>query len=229
MNACTNCGNLRLQNYIPIYKKEYKMRRQKNRIDCFDALCKQEEQIPRRFSATFTELEDERKGQVQVTLNNCERFGDVINDNAYVNDFYRYHDIFHFSFATLLGWSPCTRALMKRKRKSNQILDEIEDGARATITEEALSLIIFNEAKRKANFANAANVSKATLRVVKEMTENFEVSVRSSKDWEITILKAYEVFRFLISNRGGHVDFDLTAKEIHCGFNNHNNDNRNWQ
>jgi hypothetical protein len=172
------------------------------------------EQIPRSFSVEFREVGGLGKDEVCVVYSGMSQLGDVINDNAYQNDFYRYHDIFHYSFATILGWSPCTRAMMKRKRKSNVLLDEIEDGARATITEEALSLIIFNEAKRKNFFAGSRKVSKTTLRIIKEMTENFEVRVRGAKDWEQAILKAYKIFRLLIANKGGRVDFNMENKLI---------------
>ena len=103
---------------------------------------------------------------------------------------------------------------MKRKRKSNELLDEIEDGARATITEEALSMIIFNEAKRKNYFEGVTKISKTTLRIIKEMTENFEVNVRTTNEWEHAILKSYEIFRYLIDNNGGRVEFDLVKREI---------------
>lgn len=185
-----------------------------NNIQFFDQDSKLAEQIPRCFTISFSEVGNEKKGEVRVVLNEDQQLGDIINDNSYKNDFYRYHDIFHYSFATLLGWSPCTRAMMKRKRKSNQLVDEIEDGARATITEEALSMIIFNEAKRKNYFENASNVSRTTLRIIKEMTENFEVNIRTTKEWESAILKAYEVFRLLIKNGGGKVKFDSVRKEI---------------
>ncbi len=183
-------------------------------ISFFDDDCKSDEQIPRLFTVTFKEVGIGKKGEVRVIFDENRQIGDIINDNSYENDFYRYHDIFHYSFATLLGWSPCARAMIKRKRKSNAQLDEIEDGARATITEEALSIIIFNEAKRKDFFKNNRNVSKTTLRIIKEMTENFEVKVRSSAEWEKAILKAYEVFRFLINNSGGKVQFDAHKREI---------------
>ena len=190
------------------------MIRQKNNNQFFDEDCKPEEQIPRHFSVSFKEVGIGNKAEVRVLFNNLKQVGDIVNDNAYKNDFYRYHDIFHYSFAALLGWSPCTRAMMKRKRKSNELLDEIEDGARATITEEALSMIIFNEAKRKNYFKNATKVSRTTLRIIKEMTENFEVNIRTTKEWEQAILKAYEVFGFLIKNKGGTVEFDTFNKEI---------------
>lgn len=185
-----------------------------NNTDFFDTDCTSSEQIPRHFTISFLEVGTGEKAEVRVIFNDSKQVGNIINDNAYENDFYRYHDVFHYSFATLLGWSPCARSMMKRKRKSNELLDEIEDGARATITEEALSMIIFNEAKRKNYFKGVNNVSRTTLRIIKEMTENFEVKVRSSKDWENAILKAYEVFRKLIVNKGGKVEFDALNRII---------------
>lgn len=188
--------------------------KQKSKVSYFDDSCLPHEQIPRLFSVVFKEVGKGGMGEVLVEFNGESQLGDTINDNSYENDFYRYHDIFHYSFATMLGWSPCTRAMMKVKRKSDTMIDAIEDGARATITEEALSMIIFNEAKRKNFFADTNKVSRTTLRFIKEMTENFEVKVCSSKEWELAILKAYEIFRMLISNNGGKVVFDMLNKDI---------------
>src|SRR5436190_200103 len=143
-----------------------------NKDKFYDETCKAEEQIPRQFAVSFKEVGGGKRAEVRVVFNDSKQAGDIINDNSYENDFYRYHDIFHYSFATLLGWSPCARAMMKRKRKSDEVIDEIEDGARATVTEEALSMIIFNEAKRHNYFKGVKNVSKTTLRIIKEMTAN---------------------------------------------------------
>jgi len=185
----------------------------KQNVSFFDVDFSEKEQLPRIFSVTFEAIGVDNR-EIKVTLSGSRQLGSTINDNAYKNDFYRYHDIFHYSFATLLGWSPCSRAMMMRKRKSKEIIDEIEDGARAAITEEALSMIIFNEAKRKNYFKDTKNISRTTLRIIKEMTENFEVNVRSAKDWENAILKAYDIFRQLIAHQGGKVDFDAIKKTI---------------
>lgn len=190
------------------------MTQRKDNNDFFDIECKNDEQIPRSFTAFFEEVGEGTKGEVKVILNGMSQIGDVINDNSYTNDFYRYHDVFHYTFAAVLGWSPCTRAMMRRKRKSYELVDKIEDGARASITEEAISMIVFNEAKRKDYFNNVNKVSKITLRIIKEMTENFEVKVRSAEEWERAILKSYEMFRLLIKNHGGKVEFDLITKEV---------------
>jgi hypothetical protein len=179
----------------------------------FDCEFKESEQLPKKFTIDFSSMLVDGTWMTKVTYDGVQ-LGDTINDNSKTSDYYRFHDVFHLSFAAILGWSPCTRTMMKRKRKSNYWIDEIEDGARATITEEALSMIIFNEAKRKNYFEGATNVSKTTLRIIKEMTEDFEVRVRSAKEWEKAILKSYELFRLLVANGGGKVAFDAKTKAI---------------
>lgn len=171
------------------------------------------EQLPRRFSVTFKPDGEKKKG-VRVILNDTMPIGDVVNDNSFEEDFYRYHDVFHYAFAALLSWSPCSRSMMKRKRKSTPMVDEVEDGARAAITEESLSLLVFNEAKRN-GFYKKDNVSKTLLRIVKEMTEPFEVRRRSEKEWEAAILEAYKLFRLLVQHNGGKIEFDAAERTAH--------------
>ena len=77
-----------------------------------------------------------------------QKCGAKLNDNSYVSDGYRFHDIFHMTCAALLGWSPVVRALMKKKRKSDKQTDDVEDGGRAIATDEALAAIVFNYAFR---------------------------------------------------------------------------------
>jgi hypothetical protein len=43
--------------------------------------------------------------------------GDPLTDNSHRPDGYRFHDVFHMSYAVHLGWSPVLRALLKLKRK----------------------------------------------------------------------------------------------------------------
>ncbi len=189
------------------------MIRQDKHIIFFDESYGSNEQLPREFTVSFKEINTVNKPHVEVRLDDVQ-IGNIVNDNSYENDYYRYHDIFHYTFATMLGWSPCSRSMMKRKRKSNSIIDDIEDGARAAITEEAISLIIFNEAKRKRYFKAANKVNKTTLKFIKQMTDCFEVKTRSEREWEETILKSYELFRLLIKNRGGTVFFDMNKRKL---------------
>lgn len=172
----------------------------------------QNEQLPNSFVVKFEEINDSENESVRITIDG-NQIGDVIDDNSYENDFYRYHDVFHYTFATMLDWSPCTRAMLGRKRKSQPIIDECEDGARATITEEAISLILFNEAKRTNLFENR-KVSKNLLKIIMQMTEPFEVRSKTETEWKNAILKGYELFKKLVVNRGGKIEFfkeDRTA------------------
>lgn len=168
------------------------------------------ESLPLEFLAEFQESQANELTSVQVKING-KLVGDVINDNAHIPDNYRYHDVFHFTFATILDWSPCTRSMLKRKRKSDPILDEIEDGARATITEEAISLIIFNSAKRN-NFFKENNISKSLIKLVMQMTDTFEVRDRSAEEWNQAILLAYTLFNKLSQNKGGKIIFNRALK-----------------
>ncbi len=176
----------------------------------FDSEFEEAEQLPRKFTVNFKEVKDSSRSKVKVSVNGIQS-GDLIDDNSYINDFYRFHDIFHYAFAAILGWSPCTRSMMKRKRKSDPLIDHNEDGARATITEEAISLILFNEAKKHNFFINQSQISDLILDQIKELTSNFEVSVRTKKDWQTAILKGYALFLSLIENNGGKIHFNMEA------------------
>lgn len=171
----------------------------------FDSAFAENERLPKSFTVSFTEVTKGDEEHVKITIDGTQ-IGDVIDDNSYEKDFYRYHDVFHYTFATMLDWSPCTRAMLGKKRKSISIIDNCEDGARATITEEAISLILFNESKRTNLFANK-EVSKTILRIIKQMTEPFEVRIKTELEWETAILKGYELFKKLVINRGGKIEF----------------------
>jgi NTP pyrophosphatase (non-canonical NTP hydrolase) len=114
----------------------------------FDRSSPADERLPRQFEVVFEEKALGRGVQVKAKLNQVY-VGDALTDNARDRDGYRYHDAFHLAYAAVLGWSPVTRALLRRKRKSNRQADEVEDGARAIIVEEAISLFLFNQAKTR--------------------------------------------------------------------------------
>lgn len=188
----------------------------KAHIDSFDSNFPKNERLPNTFVVNFSEVTKDGEERVRITVNGTQ-IGDVIDDNSYEKDFYRYHDVFHYTFATMLDWSPCTRAMLGKKRKSIPLIDNCEDGARATITEEAISLILFNEAKRTNLFANK-KVSKTILRIIKQMTEPFEVRVKTELEWEKAILKGYELFKKLVTNRGGKIEFsNMNRNAIYIG------------
>jgi len=171
------------------------------------------ENLLSNFSVKFEEIFNNQFPQVCVSINGLQ-VGDVIDDNAYLNDGYRYHDIFHYTFATMLGWSPCMRAMLKCKRKSNSEVDRVEDGARAAITEEAISLMLFNEAKKKDFFQNEEEIDDTILSILKSMTSTFEVATKSKDEWSNAILVGYSMFRSLFENKGGFIYCDTINQQM---------------
>lgn len=174
----------------------------------------EDEQFPRKFTVVFKEKKiGDTLTQTLMQVNGIN-IGDRLTDNSYVDDGYRYHDVFHLAYAGILGWSPVLRALFKRKRKSKPSIDEIEDGARATIVEEVISLLVYNHAKQFNYFEGASHVDDSILRSIQNMCQDLEVNICTAKRWEHAILRGYEVFRLLRKNRGGVVMVDLNKKEI---------------
>lgn len=171
------------------------------------------EQLPRRIEMDFKEIE--RKGaRVVIQQMNGINIGDPVTDNAGEEDHYRFHDVFHLSYAAFLGWSPVLRSLLKLKRKSVGRIDEVEDGARATIIEEAVSNWVFNHAKDVDFFSSATSVDYRILKLIAELVRGQEVEKCPFWQWEKAILEGFRVFRLLRDNRGGKVIADLNARTL---------------
>jgi NTP pyrophosphatase (non-canonical NTP hydrolase) len=171
------------------------------------------EQLPRQFRVELREIGE--GGQIRVmAILNGEPYGDPLTDNAYEDDGYRFHDVFHLGYAALLGWSPITRRNLKRKRKSDPTTDEVEDGARAAVIEEAVSALTFNHAATHSFFDGVAHVEYDLLVTIKRLTAQLEVSRRSLHDWEHAILESYRVWRSVMAARGGVIIGDLSRRTL---------------
>ena len=109
----------------------------------FDAELPDGERLPRRLEVELIDVDEDTRRQVQIVLDG-KPFGAELTDNAYDPDGYRFHDVFHFAYAAVLGWSPITRGLLRRKRKSRPLLDEVEDGGRAAVIEEGVVALAFD-------------------------------------------------------------------------------------
>jgi NTP pyrophosphatase (non-canonical NTP hydrolase) len=101
------------------------------------------EKLPRQMMIEFKARTD---GHVEMHYEG-KQLGNSINDNAHIEDGYRFHDVFHLAFMSILGWSPVIRALLTRKRKSQPQIDMVEDGARAIVIEEGISAMVYQHAK----------------------------------------------------------------------------------
>lgn len=182
-------------------------------IDLFDDTFGEEEQLPRKLNVEFRQV---GRGDKKVVVLRCNglNFGDRLTDNIQDSDFYRFHDIFHFAYATYLGWSPVIRTLLHCKRKSDPDQDENEDGARARIIEEAISAVVFSRAKEMRFYDGIEHVDYDLLKIIQEYTKGFEVDKVPLWQWETAILRGYEVFRSLRKHGGGRVDIDLTKRTL---------------
>ncbi|WP_434684543.1 nucleoside triphosphate pyrophosphohydrolase family protein [Pseudanabaena minima] len=179
----------------------------------FDSDFPEEERLPRQFEIEITEVSEDNSIKMRAFING-KQIGNDLTDNSYLSDGYRFHDIFHFACAAVLGWSPVTRSNLKCKRKSNSDIDEVEDGGRAIATEEGISTLVFTYAKNHHFLEKISTLDDHILKTIKSLTEHLEVSQCSLADWEKTILNCYEVWRKVEKNRGGKVLVNLDARSI---------------
>lgn len=171
------------------------------------------ERLPRRFEVEIMEVSENNSVKMKAFINR-KQIGNDLTDNSYSSDGYRFHDIFHFSYAAVLGWSPVIRSNLKLKRKSDSGIDEVEDGGRAIAIEEGISALVFSYAKDRNFLEGVDTLDDQLLKTIKNMTLHLEVSQCSLGAWEQAILSGYEVWRQVEKNQGGKVIVDLDARSI---------------
>ncbi len=172
------------------------------------------ERLPRKLDIQF--LERKRgKGRVEVILRAHNiNIGDRLTDNAAIDDGYRYHDAFHLAYVAVLGWSPVTRAILRCKRKSKPQKDEVEDGARAIIVEEAIAHTIFNYALGHSMLEGLDRLDHNILKLIGRMVRNLEVKECHLHEWQRAVLIGYEAFRALTKNRGGWLLLNAESQSL---------------
>ena len=179
----------------------------------FDAELPEGERLPRKFEIELVDVDSDAHQRVRVLIDG-QPFGGELTDNAYDPDGYRYHDVFHFAYAAVLGWSPITRALLRRKRKSRPLLDEVEDGGRAAVIEEGVAALAFDYARRHRFLEGVFTLDFQLLRTIKEMTSHLEVRQCATGDWEQAILEGFRVWRAVLAAHGGRIAVNLDARTI---------------
>lgn len=180
------------------------------------------EQFPRKFNVDV--IPQVNNDKASVMLINGVRVGDPLTDNAYDIDGYRFHDAVHWGFAAVLGWSPVMRGLMKRKRKSDKRLDEVEDGARAQIVEEAIVKIVHSYAVGvdKDNLLDGKKyVNLNLLKEIEMLAEGLEVTGGRSGapackywEWQKAILDGFKVYNLLRKHKRGRIAVNLAKRAI---------------
>jgi NTP pyrophosphatase (non-canonical NTP hydrolase) len=181
------------------------------------------EQLPRHFTAEIREeIVSGGKPRIHLTIDGVAA-GDPIQDNSHDPDGYRFHDVFHLAHAAKLGWSPVLRgALLKRegadppsrKRRSNPEVDEVEDGGRAAVIDEAVVAYVWEYARRHKFLAGVRTVDYPVLKTITHLTGGLEVSARSSHQWQEAILAGYDVWRKVNDRRQGVIEVDLIKRRI---------------
>ena len=184
-----------------------------NKPPYFDSNFPEDERLPRQLLVELGDIKNTYPHR-SIILVNGEQFGAELMDNNYLPDGYRFHDVFHFAYAAVLGWSPVTRRLLKRKRKSNSRVDEVEDGGRATVIEEAIAALSFEYAQRHKMLDGVNTLDFQLLRTIKYMTTRLEVSQCTTGEWEKAILLGFKVWRSINDNCGGKISIDMDNQRI---------------
>lgn len=181
----------------------------------FDATMDPEEQLPRRM--TIDVYERKVRGQTYVYQRSNGAFvGDRLTDNSAEPDDYRFHDVFHYAYVAVLGWSPVIRSLLRLKRKSLPEIDEVQDGARATLIEEGLTSWLFGQAQQLEFFASVkrGGLPLDMLKHVRQFVAGYESENCPLWLWEDAILQGYAAFRFLQQHRRGRVLIDFDNRRL---------------
>jgi NTP pyrophosphatase (non-canonical NTP hydrolase) len=179
----------------------------------FDSGYPATERFPRHMDVELKVVSKKGKEVIQLLVNGEQRGADL-TDNAYTPDGYGFHDVIHFAHAAVLGWSPILRKLLGCKRKSNEKVDEVEDGGRAGAIEEGLAAIAFDYARRHQFFDGVSMVDYELLRTLKSAAQHLEVNRCALVDWQTAIIQGYAVWRPIAEARGGKFRVDLDARTI---------------
>lgn len=182
--------------------------------DPFDEHYPEQERLPRHARLEFVPgTDDHRRPTVRVRWG--ERWcGDRLTDASHIDDGYRFHDVFHFAYAAVLGWSPVTRKLLGRKRRSSPEVDLAEDGGRAIVIEEAVALTAFAYATSHDYLRDVTRLDFPLLDAITNLVSPLEVGVRTAADWEQAILTGFTAWRTLRERNGGTIVLNQVERTL---------------
>lgn len=185
---------------------------ERNWVPLFDSEFQEEERIPRKLEVEFRETGSSDKPVVVLRCNGLN-VGDRLTDNYGTPDGYRFHDVFHFSYAVYLGWSPILRGLLKCKRKSRPKIDEART-ARERASSRRRCRRRCSAEQRMDYYDGIDSVDYDLLKTIQGFVKGFEVDRVPLWQWEEAILNGYRVFRELREHRGGLVILDLVERKL---------------
>lgn len=169
------------------------------------------EQLPRNFIVRFTSVRiAENVDELIISINGVN-IGDRLRDNTHGESGYRYHDVVHMCGAAFLGWSPVFRRMLKRKRKSCPKTDEIEDGGRAAVIEEAIVSKVFLYGKEN-GFVSVKNPDIDLIKDIMKMAEQYECVDLKASDWKLYVRSSLALFGEVKNGFDGEVEFDADKR-----------------
>jgi NTP pyrophosphatase (non-canonical NTP hydrolase) len=176
------------------------------------------EQLPRQMTIDVFERTVAGKTYVFQQSNGIN-IGDRLTDNAVEPDDYRFHDVFHYAYCSVLTWSPVVRSFLRLKRKTDPVVDEVQDGARAILIEEGVATWIFGQARRLDFLADVkpGDLSFDILKTVRQFVSGYEPEQCPLWLWEEAILQGFEAFRFLRRERRARLLLDMERRRLHVG------------
>lgn len=179
----------------------------------FDAGFGPEQRLPRQLTIALTSLPDDPSRVIGIVPGGG-MLGNVVGDNAYHDDGYRWHDAIHLAHMAVLGWSPVIRALLGRKRIDDPLIDEVEDGGRAIAVEEGIAAAVFDYASQRRWLTGLGVVDTGLLTGLRSLTRGLEVGAATLLEWEQAILRGFECWRQLRQHDGCLVSVDLDLRQI---------------
>lgn len=186
---------------------------QEKALVIFDATFGDDERLPRKFEVDLSEVTVDGSTKIQMHVNG-EKIGDDLTDNADDPDGYRFHDVFHLAYVAILGWSPVIRKLMKKKRKSDPKIDEVQDGGRAQVLDEGVAALVFDYAREHNWLKGVSDLDYKLLRTIKGVTSLLEVRERSLGEWQRAILQGFDVWRKTLESNGAKILIDQDERSI---------------
>jgi len=100
------------------------------------------------------------------------------------------------------------------KRKSQPKIDDVEDGGRAQVIEEAIVAAAYVYAVDHDFMEGKQNVDWDLLRHIRRLTANVEVRDRTTWEWDRALTQGFQAWRELRKHEGGRVVGDLNAGTI---------------
>ena len=162
-------------------------------------LSKEGETFPSRLEFTFKHVVEGGLAKMQLLLPDGTQVGDIVDDNEYYEDFYRFHDIVHIGLMARFRWSPVFRSLLKLKRKSDSTTDRVEDGAKARDIEEAMSRFIYLYFEQNDFLEGATSVDTAFLKQLRLFSGQREIKWVTPKEWQDFMLHTAAAVRDMIA------------------------------